>query len=124
MSEITNTEFEVLNALWDKNPATANELIEQLNKKKPWHEKTVKTLLSRLVKKQAIGFEKQQRSYSYYPLIEREDYTQTESQSLIERLFSGQLSPLVAGFAKEKQLQKEDINELKAIIEQWEKDND
>lgn len=124
MSEISNAEFEVLDALWECHPATANELIERLNQKKTWHEKTVKTLLNRLVKKEAIGFEKQQRSYSYYPLIEREAYTQTESRSLIERLFSGKLSPLVAGFAKDKQLKKEDINELKAIIEKWEKDND
>lgn len=124
MSDISKAEFEVLDALWHQHPATANELVEQLNKTKPWHEKTVKTLLNRLVKKEAVSFEKQQRRYLYSPLLEREAYTQTESQSLIERLFSGRLSPLVAGFAKNKHLKKEDINELKAIIARWEKDND
>jgi predicted transcriptional regulator len=57
-------------------------------------------------------------------LLEREDYTQTESQSLIERLFSGRVSPLIAGFAKNKNLKKDDIDELKAIISKWEQDND
>lgn len=124
MSDISNAEFEVLDALWEQYPATANELIERLNQKKPWHDKTVKTLLNRLVKKEAVGFEKQQRSYKYYPLLERETYTQHESQSLIKRLFSGRLSPLVAGFAKDNLLNKEDIDELKTIIKRWEQNND
>lgn len=122
-TEISNAEFEVLDALWQRHPASANELIERLNEKKSWHEKTVKTLLNRLIKKEAITFEKEQRRYLYYPLLERETYTQNESQSLIERMFSGRISPLIAGFAKNKNLNKEDISELKAIISSWEDDN-
>lgn len=124
MSEISQAEFEVLDALWEQHPATANELIERLNKDKPWHDKTVKTLLNRLVKKYAISFVKKQRSYLYSPLIAKETYTQAQSQNLIERLFSGRVSPLIAGFAKNKNLQKEDITELKAIIDMWEQEND
>jgi len=124
MSEITNTEFEVLEALWIKHPATAKSIIEQLNINKPWHDKTVKTLINRLVKKQAIGFEKQERHYLYFPLLERDDYTEIQSKSLIERLFSGRISPLVAGFAKTNNLKKEDIDELKLLISKWEEDND
>jgi len=122
-ADISNAEFEVLDALWQQHPASANELIERLNKEKSWHEKTVKTLLNRLVKKEAIAFEKEQRRYLYFPLLERETYTQNESQSLIERMFSGRISPLIAGFAKNKNLNKEDISELKEIISSWEKDN-
>ena len=124
MAEISKTEFEVLEALWQQSPASANEIIERLNAEKTWHEKTVKTLLNRLVKKQAIGFTKEQRRYLYHPLIEREQYTQQESLSFIQRLFSGRLSPLVAGFAKQKQLKREDIDELKQLIARWEQDND
>ena len=46
------------------------------------------------------------------------------SESLIDRMFSGRISPLVAGFAKKNSLQKQDVEELKALIEQWEQDND
>jgi BlaI family transcriptional regulator, penicillinase repressor len=122
--DISHAEFEVLDALWQEHPATANEIIERLNQKKQWHDKTVKTLLNRLVKKEAINFEKEQRRYLYFPLVEREAYTQSESQSLIERMFSGRVSPLIAGFAKHKNLQKDDIEELKKIISSWEQEND
>lgn len=124
MSDITPTELEVLKVLWQQSPAEANEIIARLNEQKVWHEKTVKTLLGRLVKKQAIGFEKQQRKYFYYPLIEQETYQINESESLVQRIFSGRLSPLVAGFAKSNKLNKDDINELKKLISQWEKEND
>jgi len=124
MSDISKAEFEVLEVLWEKHPLAANEIIEALNCKKTWHEKTVKTLLSRLVKKQAISFEKDQRRYLYSPLLEREAYTEVESQGLVERLFSGRISPLVAGFAKNKNLDKEDIDALKSIINEWEKEHD
>ena len=124
MIEISKAEFEVLEAIWLAHPASANDIIDRLNQQKPWHEKTVKTLLNRMVKKGAIDFSKQQRSYLYSPLLERESYTLKESQSLIERLFSGRIAPLVAGFAKTEQLSQTDIDELKQVIAQWEKEND
>jgi len=124
MPDISEAEFAVLDALWQHYPASANELIERLNKDKPWHEKTVKTLLNRLVKKQAIDFDKKQRSYLYSPLIERECYVVKQSQSFIDKLFRGRLSPLVTGFAEQSKLQKDDIDALKAIIAEWEQEHD
>jgi predicted transcriptional regulator len=124
MTEISNAEFQVLEALWVEYPASANEIIARLNKNKEWHDKTVKTLLNRLVKKEAISYEKQQRHYIYSPLLERESYTLKESKSLIERMFSGKVAPLVAGFAKQKDLKKDDIEALKLLISDWEKEND
>lgn len=123
MTEISKTEFEVLEAIWQGHPASAQQIIERLNGIKPWHDKTVKTLLNRMVKKEAISFEKVQRSYFYSPLFARDEYTFKESKSLIERMFSGRLSPLVSHFVKGDELTKDDINELKNLINQWEKDN-
>lgn len=122
--KVSETELEVMNVLWQQSPLAANDIIEQLNKNGDWHEKTVKTLLNRLVKKQAVGFEKQQRKYFYFPLIEQLLYQEQEGQSLIKRLFSGNLSPLVSGFAKNNKLKKNDIDELKKIIADWEQSND
>lgn len=124
MIEITKTEFEVLNALWQGYPASANDIIARLNQQKRWHEKTVKTLLSRLVKKQAVDFDKPQRSYLYFPLINKTDYVRSESSSFVSRLFAGKVAPLVAGFANTEKLSRQDIEDLKSVIEQWEKDND
>ncbi|MFT4810094.1 MAG: BlaI family penicillinase repressor [Paraglaciecola sp.] len=123
-TDITKTEFEVLDVLWEQYPASANEIIQRLSQNRPWHEKTVKTLLSRLVKKHIIDFDKQQRSYLYFPLVERSTYIEKESKSLVSRLFGGKVAPLVAGFANSDSLSQEDVDELKSLIKKWEQDND
>ena len=122
--DISNAEFDVLDVIWDNYPVTSNDVIARLNQRKEWHEKTVKTLLGRLVKKEVLGFEKQQRQYLYSPLIAREEYTKKETSSFVSRLFKGKIAPMVAGFANQNTLSKQDVEELKALIQQWEKDND
>ncbi len=124
MIEISKAEFEVLNAIWQNHPASAQDVISRLADEQSWHEKTIKTLLNRLVKKGALEFHKEGRRYLYTPTIGQEDYTLKESKSLIEKLFKGRVAPLVTGFAKHGELSKEDINELKAVIKQWEQEND
>ncbi len=124
MSDISKAEFDVLDAIWQGYPVSAQTIIERLNTKQEWHEKTVKTLLSRLVKKGAVSFEKDKRRYLYTPLLEREAYTRQESESLIQRLFKGRLSPLVAGFAKNNELNEDDIEQLKKVISDWEHEHD
>lgn len=122
--DISDTEFEVLQALWKAHPADAQTILDELSKTKHWHEKTVKTLLGRMVKKGAINFEKQQRRYIYTPLLQVEDYQVQESKSLVDRIFNGRIAPMVTGFAKNKGLTKQDIDELKSLINSWEKNND
>lgn len=122
--EISKAEFDVLEAIWQGHPCSASDIIQRLEQHKSWHEKTVKTLISRLVKKGALGFNKEQRKYLYYPLIEKQQYQISESQNLLGRLFGGKVSSLVASFANSKDLDKQDIAELKKLIQDWEQKHD
>ncbi len=123
MKEISNSELAVLNILWESSPISSSEVVDKLADSSEWHEKTVKTLLNRLVKKQAIGFQKRGRGYLYSPLINQSEYQIKESQSFVERMFSGRVAPLVAGFAKENKLSAEDVAELKTLIDNWQEDD-
>lgn len=122
--DISKSELAVLNAIWMGHPCAASDIVERLNQHKQWHEKTVKTLLGRLVKKGAVDFHKENRRYLYFPLVERETLQQKESHKLLDRLFDGKVSPLVAAFASQRSLDHNDISELKEIIAQWEQEND
>ncbi|WP_440906263.1 BlaI/MecI/CopY family transcriptional regulator [Catenovulum sp. SX2] len=122
--EVSRAEYEILNAIWLNYPCSAKDVVDRLNEQDSWHEKTVKTLLGRLVKKRAIKFEKSSRYYLYSPLIAKEEYIIKESDNFLKRLFDGKLSPLVASFAKSEKLTQSDINELKKIISDWEQKND
>ncbi|RVU35691.1 BlaI/MecI/CopY family transcriptional regulator [Rheinheimera riviphila] len=120
MKDISPAELEVLKILWQQAPQTANQVVDALADASQWHEKTVKTLLNRLVSKGAVSFEKDGRAYLYSPVLQQQDYQYKESQSFIARVFAGRIAPLVAGFAASTTLQATDIDELKQLIADWE----
>ncbi|MBP2633411.1 MAG: transcriptional repressor, CopY family [Firmicutes bacterium] len=121
LPQISATEWQVMKILWANEPLTANEVIQKIEGLTSWKPKTVKTLLGRLVKKNAIAFDKDGRAYVYYPLVAEEDCVKAESRSFLEKVFSGSLNVMFANFLEEKQLSKEEIAELKHILEQKEK---
>ncbi len=105
-----------MEVLWRKNPLSAEDIVAALGREQEWSDKTVKTLLNRLLTKKAVSARRDGRRYLYAPLVERSAYVQGESRSLLDRLFDGRLAPLVSHFAETKQLSKDDIAELKRLV--------
>jgi predicted transcriptional regulator len=115
---ISEAEAIVMQALWKKSPLSAEDVTSILANKQDWQEATIKTLLNRLLKKGAINAIKEGRRFLYTPVLQREQWIQTESKGFLDRMFDGKLSPLVAHFSQGKQLSKQDIAELKRLIEE------
>ncbi len=120
MVEVSNAELRVMQVLWQQSPQTAQEIVGQLQQDFDWHEKTIKTMLSRLTQKNALTYTQQGRSYLYSPAISEKAYQEQASKSFVQRLFSGKVTPLVAHFAEKGELSDKDISELKALIEKLE----
>lgn len=116
--KISGAESLIMEALWRKNPLTAEGVAATVGAEQNWSDTTVKTLLGRLLKKNAVAAEKDGRRYLYSPLIARSDYVADESRSLIDRLFDGKLAPLVSHFAENNELTQADIAELKRLIQE------
>ncbi|HWU80363.1 MAG TPA: BlaI/MecI/CopY family transcriptional regulator [Caulobacter sp.] len=114
---ISAAESEVMKVLWAHSPRAAEDILNVLAKDQGWAEGTVKALLNRLLKKGAIAAEKDGRRFLYRPLIGRDDYIDTESQGLLDRLFDGRLAPLVSHFSKREKLAPQDIAELRRLLE-------
>ena len=113
---ITTAESHVMDALWRRGALTAEDLVAEVGTAQHWGDATVKTLINRLLKKKALKSERTDGRHSYHALIQRADYVQAESQGLLDRLFEGQLAPLVAHFANSRALNPEEIARLKALI--------
>lgn len=116
--KISSAESIVMEALWRRAPLSAEEVAAEVADAQDWGEATVKTLLNRLLKKQAIAAERDGRRYLYRPVLQRADYVSAESKSLIDRLFNGRLSSLVTHFSESENLSDEDVAELKRLIEE------
>jgi predicted transcriptional regulator len=118
MAKISAAESQVMEAVWRGSQLTADEIVAQVGQPQGWGEATVKTLINRLLKKKALVSERSEGRTRYRALVSRTDYVQGESQGLLDRLFEGQLSPLVAHYAKHKALSADDIARLKRLIEE------
>jgi predicted transcriptional regulator len=119
MSErISDAEHAVMEVLWDEAPLTAQDVAERVAPARGWSANTVKTLLGRLLAKNTIAAEEDGRRYLYRPLVERGDSVEGESRRLIDRLFGGKLTPLVAHLAERDALTDEDIAEIEALLKE------
>jgi BlaI family transcriptional regulator, penicillinase repressor len=113
---VSTAESVVMEALWRRQPQSAEEIVAEVAEGQGWTEATVKTLLNRLLAKDAISAERDGRRYLYSPKLSRADYVDEESTGLIDRLFEGRLASLVSHFSEREKLSTEDIAELKRLI--------
>ncbi|MFJ5763120.1 penicillinase repressor BlaI [Neobacillus sp. NPDC093182] len=113
---ISESEWEIMNVLWDKAPQTANDIIFSLQESTDWKPKTIRTLLDRLVQKDVVGVNKNLRVYTFYPLYTQEECQRAETESFINRIYGGTLKSMLVQFIQEDTLSDDDINELRFIL--------
>jgi len=119
---ISDSEFIVMEALWHHHPLTAEMVVEATAAQNNWKGNTVRTMLTRLLKKGVIEAERVDRKNFYTPAISREKVVGEKSVNLLKQLFDGKLAPLVSHLSKDKQLSAEDVAELKRLINAMEDD--
>lgn len=118
---ISDAEHAVMEALWARSPLTANEVADAVAPARGWSLATVKTLLSRLVTKQAVQTEPEGKRFLYSPVLQRDAYVGGESQRLVDRLFGGRAAPLFAHLAEAEALTEADIAEIEALLQELKK---
>lgn len=124
LPRISEAELEIMKVLWEKSPQTANEVIKELESIVDWNPKTIRTLINRLVQKEAVSYHQEKgRMYAYYPLVSQDFYLQVETKSLLKRFCGVAFKPLLVNFLKEEKLSSEDINELRQILDEKNEEN-
>jgi predicted transcriptional regulator len=113
---ITAAESQVMEVLWSRGALAADELVSAVAEPQGWGDATVKTLINRLLKKKAIRSSRVDGRHRYEAIVPRADYLQTESQGLLDRLFEGRLTPLVAHFAEHRALKPDEIKRLRELL--------
>lgn len=121
--KISGAESQIMEALWRAGPLSPEGVVAEVGAANDWAPGTVKTLITRLLRKKAIEGRREDGGYLYRPLVSRESYVQSESQGLVDRLFGGEVAPLVAHFAEHRALTPKDIQHLKSLIAKLEDDD-
>ena len=117
LPELSDAEWKVIRALWRRHPASARDVLEELHGETRWAYTTVKTLLARLVAKQAAAVRLRANTSLYEPLLTEAEARRTEVRLLIDRAFGGASVPLLRFVLTEEKLSAKDRAELRAMLE-------
>ena len=120
--KISDAEWEVMNVVWEQAPIPAAGVTEALGPKKQWSLATVRTLLRRLVKKGALLQRPEGKRFLYLPRVSRSDGIRQQSESFLDRVLGRTPPSTVLQLVEKADLSREDIQELRRILKQKERD--
>ena len=112
MARLTDSEWKVMEALWQGGPQTLGEVLARLAEDTGWSRTTVHTYLTRMMAKGLVAADAQSpRRYS--AARSRESCVAEEERSLADRAYGGSAGRLVAAFVRSGQLGREERAELR-----------
>lgn len=121
---ITDAEWDVMDILWDRAPRTAQEVHGALERRRDWSLGTVKTLLTRLLRKGALTYEAEGKRYLYRPAVSRRACVKEAGKELLRRAGRGAESPLLLYFLRESKLDPAEIQALREMLDRLERDSE
>ena len=125
LPQISDAEWEVMKVVWDHGPLTAGDVVRHLSEARAagggepaWAPRTIKTLLSRLVKKRAVEVRSSPdgKKFLYRARVSREECVRQESRSFLSRVFDGSVAPALLHFLQSSRLSPADIQKLRETL--------
>ena len=115
--KLTNSEWQLMNSLWERHPATARGIAERLPEDVKWAYTTIRTLLARLVDKGAVREYKEGKTSLYEPLLARDIARRSALKTLVNQAFDGAYGPLMHFLVIDQRLSRAQREALAQILE-------
>ena len=113
---LTNSEWYVLDCLWETSPMTVMELVAALGERLGWAKSTTITTLRRMEDKGLLLCQIQGRAKHYSPAVSRDRAVRRETRSFLDKVYRGSVGLMVSAMAQDQALSKEEIDELYEIL--------
>ena len=115
---LSNSEWNIMECLWESSPRTATQLIKVMEEKTGWAKSTTKTVLKRMEQKGYIAYREGEKAREYYPVLKREEVVESETSSFLNRIYNGSLGLMVNTLVKKQDIPDEEMEELYKIIKE------
>jgi BlaI family penicillinase repressor len=122
-TQLGRMQFRIMQVLWDRGRASAREITEALNQAEPVAHSTVQTLLRQLEAKGAVGHAAEHRTFAFFARLKEDKVKRTAARDLLARVFGGDVASLVAHLLKSEHLSRDELDELRRLIEEHQRDN-
>lgn len=113
---VTEAEWPLLEVLWRKSPRSAREIYDALLLDREQHIQTVRTLLERMAKKEVLQRAKVHGVYVFFPIVDRDQCVEQQSQSFLDRFFGGQPAAGATYFLRDANVPREELERLQEMI--------
>ena len=117
IKRLTKGEEEIMQFIWELARCTVADIIDRIAPPKPPHS-SISSIVRILERKGFVDHKSYGRTYEYFPLITKEEYTRGSLLSLIHNYFNGSTPKLVSFLVEEEETT---IEELQEIIKQLKK---
>ena len=114
--KLTQAEWLIMNALWDGHPAKARDIAERLPAGVSWAYTTIKTMLTRLVDKQAVSESKKGNVSLYEPILSRRQARSSAVRTVLDQAFDGAFGPLMHFLVEDQKLSARQRRELIELL--------
>ena len=121
---LSKAEMEVVRIVWNLGEATVRQAFDAFPPQRKIDFTTVQTYLRRLETKGYLRAKRDGRTMVYRPRVRPDDVIRDTVGDLVNRLFDGQTVPLLHHLIRDRSIRKEDIEELRQMIDQWESQQD
>ena len=116
MQRLTKAEEEVMQYLWEIGEATVSQIIDQMPEPRPPHS-TISSIMRILEKKGAVDHKAYGRTYEYFPLVSREDYSTRSLKRLAKDYFGGSVGKMVSFLVQSDDLSLNDLEEIRQKLD-------
>jgi BlaI family penicillinase repressor len=115
---IAESEWRVMQVLWANGSQTANDVVNALSGEVKWKPRTIKTLISRLVKKGAVKVTEEGYRYQYSAAVDESVCVRSETRSFVRRVYQDAMKPALAAFIEDADLSDKEIDDIQRILDQ------
>jgi BlaI family penicillinase repressor len=116
--KIAESEWRVMQVLWANGSQTANDVVNALSGEVKWKPRTIKTLISRLVKKGAVKVTEEGYRYRYSAAVAESACVRSETISFVRRVYQDAMKPALAAFIEDADLSDKEIDDIQKILNQ------
>lgn len=116
MEKLTKAEEEIMQIIWRLERCTVRDIREDIGDPKIPHS-TVSSVARILEKKGFLDHKAYGRTYEYFPIIDKEDYSKEEIKGFLGKYFKGSAKRLVSFLVKEKDLSLQELGEMMEKLE-------
>lgn len=114
---ISEAEWEVMRVVWANSSVTSRDVIEVLEDKMGWKESTIKTLIGRLVDKEALSTLKIGRKFIYTANIKEDETVKIFSEEILARVCNKDNGKVIGNIIEDAELSSLDIELLIDLLQ-------